>query len=471
MKNEIRANYDEVYLFPPRVEDWLGDGHPARFIRQLVESLDLDALGFQSRKAEVGAPSYSNDLLLKVWLYGLMTDVPSTRKLELACLDSIAMVYLTGNHAPDHNTLWRFLNKNRDALKKLFRETVQIAMRTGLVGMVFHAVDGTKIRALPSKCGGYSRKELEKLSRELDELVERAIGEVEANEAEETGEVRLPEELRDPAALKRSIEEALREMDDAGVNYIHPDDPDAKMMKDGDRKEFCYNAQAVVDSESGMIVAEDVVSKGNDNHLLNDMLDEVEENLGDVAEETAADSGYYSGEELSRAEERDRSVLVNMEKVSGGDGEGEFHASRFSYDEERDCVVCPLGEELGCIGTQKDRRGNEIRIFRCRKQDCPSKEKCTSCKKGRLIKIGRYHQAMARQREKQRDHEMKQLLEMRKCVVEPVFGIIKEILGLRRWTVKGIEKVRAMWSIVCTAFNLRKMYGYWRAGGFSSAGS
>jgi len=464
MKNEIRANYEEIYLFPPSVEEWLPSDHPARFVRQLVDSLDLDAMGFAGRKAEVGAPSYSAGLLLKVWLYGFMTGIRSPRKLELACMDSIAMVWLSGNHVPDHNTLWRFMRDNRGVMKSLCKRTIRIAANSGLVGMVLHAVDGTKIQAHPSPTRGLRRKKLTELLKKIDKIVDEGFDEMEANEAMEYGGIRLPEELCDPGALKQRIEEALKEMDEAGLDYYLPDDPDARMVRTKGKSEFCYNAQAVVDSESGMIVGEDVVSECNDNGLLNRMLDEVEENVGDVAEESVADAGYFSTKELDRAEQSDRNVLVNMENLRCGDREDEFHASKFSYDEERDCVVCPIGEELKFIWNSPGKNGEINRIYRCKKLDCPSRTKCTKNKRGRSISIGPRHQAMVRQREKQRNRAMRHLLSLRKTIVEPVFGIIKEVFGLRRWSVTGIEKVRAAWSLICAVFNLKKMYRFWVEG-------
>ncbi|MCX6646358.1 MAG: IS1182 family transposase [bacterium] len=467
MNNEIRAKYNEVYLLPPAVEEWVPADHPARFIRQIVESLDLDEMGFKCRKSEVGNPSFSADLMLKAWLYGLMKGIKSSRKMEAACLDSIALVWLTGNKAPDHNTFWRFYQDNKGTFKTLFRKTARIAVDSGLVGMVLHAVDGTKIQALPSPVRGQRRDKLTKLLKELDESIDKMFEEMESNEAQESGEMRLPEELRDAAVLKQRIEEALHEMDEAGVNHLHPDDPDARMIKLKGRDEFCYNAQAVVDSESGIIVAEDVVSECNDNGLMNRMLDEVEENLGDLAMESVADAGYFSARDLEEAEKRDRNVLVNMENLRSGDGEGEFRAAKFNFDEERDCVVCPLGQDLPFVGTSPGNKGSRedrYRVYRCKKRDCPSRLQCTKNKQGRSIKIGKHHAAMVRQREKQRDSEMRRLLAARKTIVEPVFGIIKEVFGLRRWSVIGIEKVRAVWSLICTAFNLKKMYRFWIRG-------
>jgi len=431
------------------VEDWVGDEHPARFIRAFVDSLDLEGLGFRMRKAEIGAPSYSADLLMKVWLYGYLVNVRSTRNLERACMDSMALIWLTGNRAPDHNTLWRFSRDNRHLFKKIFRKTVEVAAKSGLIGIALHAVDSTKIKTKSSEKAEVHREDLEKLLKKVDETVDEMFREVDEKEELESGEVRLPKELRDPEALRGHIREILREMDECGTEHLNLNDPESRMMRVGSASEFAYSAQAAVDSESGMIVGEDVLVVGNDNHALGGVLDEVEDAVGRVADETVADAGYYSSEELSKAEAGGRSVLVNMEKMSGGDGDGEFHASKFVYDEKRDLVVCPCGNELYYSADQKRKNGVTVRIFRCGKTDCEHRGRCTNSKNGRTVKVGPNHSSMARQRQKQRDPTYKFLLSRRKAIIEKVFGH---------------ENVRNMWSLICAVFNLKKLYRSWRTG-------
>lgn len=470
MKNEIRPDYTTRYLFPPAVEDFLPPDHPARFIRAFVDSLDLKGLGFKEREVEVGHPSYSVDLLLKIWYYGYMTRIRSTRMLERACMDSVALIWLTGMNAPDHNTLWRFFRDNKKAFKEVCRMSVRVAMKSNLLGMMLHAVDGTKIRSAGSESKELRRKDLEEHLKRVEESVDEMMAEVESREATEKGEVRLPEELRDPVVLDRLIRDALSKLDEAEAGRMITTDPDARRMKSGDGFEFAYNAQAVVDSEIGLIVGEDVFCDGNDNHLLNEMLDEVEENVGGCADETVADAGYYSSTELAKAEGDEREVLVPIGEQQGGDGDGEFHASKFRYDPDEDCVYCPLGEKLVFRGMQKSRKGVPSKVFECRIADCPSRGKCTDCKTGRLIRIGKYHQAMVRQREKQRSPWAKGLMRRRKTIVEPVFGVIKEIMKLRRWDRVGVENVRAVWSIICTVYNLKKLHKYWVDGRLELSG-
>ena len=205
MSYEIRADYEERFLFPPDLEDWVGADHPARFIREFVDVLDLKELGFKVRTAEEGRPNYAADLLLKVWLYGYLMRIRSSRQLERACRENVGVIWLTGKNEPDHNTLWRFFRENRGALRNVFKQVVRVAAKTELIGLVLHAVDGTKIAAKASLRSGQHKADLEKALRMLDESIEETMKRVETAEAEEQGEYRLPEELCEKDQLRERI--------------------------------------------------------------------------------------------------------------------------------------------------------------------------------------------------------------------------------------------------------------------------
>jgi transposase len=467
MSHEIRADYNQMLMFPPSLEDLLEKDHPARFIREFVDALELEELGFQMRKGEEGRPNYAADLLLKVWLYGYLERIRSSRKLERACRQHVALMWLTGMNSPDHNSLWRFWNNNRKALKEVFRQTVQVAMGANLVDMVLNAVDGTKITARASTRKAWIRKRLEKKLARLDKSLDQAMAEVEKAEEKESGEYRLPEELAEKEKLRETIREKLARLKDEEREHMHPGEPDAQMMKNHEGTRLSYNAQAVVDSKAGVIVATEVTTNQNDKCQLVPMLEKVQEEVGMVAEETVADGGYCSGEQLDSAERAQLPVLVNMGEIRRAEeAGGPYHSSKFVYDPESDCLICPMGEKLEYERTCKRKdRSFETRVYHCESfENCPVRWDCSKDKKGRCVERSPYADAVLRQKEKQKDKVKANLLRQRMFIAEPAFARVKHLLEFRRWTMAGLERVKPQWAFVCALVNLSRIYPHWKEG-------
>jgi transposase len=467
MSYAIDANYSQQWLLPPSLEDLLPAEHPARLVREFVDVLDFDELGFKTEVAETGRPRYATRMLTKVILYGYMNRLRSTRLWEKACYNDIGMLWLTGMNYPDHCSLWRCWNENRTGLQQLFRQLLQIASKANLVGLVLHAVDGTKILSGASEQQAWRRAQLEKKLKQLDEAIDEIMKETEQSAKESGGEYRLPAELQQREQLRKMIQEQLSELNAEQRDHLNPQDRDARVMKCGPRKQFAYNAQAVVDQQSKLIVAADVVTDESDNYQLVPMLDQVEENLGQVAQQTVADAGYLATTQLGQAEQKGYPVLVNLqEPLQNAEGQP-YHASRFVYDAVKDQCVCPRGEPL-VFDHSKLRTKIQpytVRVYRCASYEtCPVRWQCSSSRTGRTIQIHPNHDALVRQREKQRDERMRAALKQRGSTVEPVFGWAKENQGFRRWTFRGIEKVRTQWLVLCTALNLLRLSEQWTAG-------
>ncbi len=467
MSHEIRADYNQIWLLPRSLDELLAANHPARFIREFVDALDLRQLGFKMRKGEEGRPNYAPDLLLKVWLYGYLERVRSSRRLEKACGHDVALMWLTGMNYPDHNSLWRFWKDNRKPLKEVFRQTIRVAAKVDLIGMVLHALDGTKITARASTDKMWGRKILEKKLAGLEKSILEMTAEVERTEKREAGEYWLPEGLADKQKLREVIREKLVELGKEGREHMHPGEREARVMKNHEGTRLGYNGQAVVDGKSGLIVGADVTNEQNDKHQLVPMLEKVKEEMGRVAEETAADAGYLSGEQLAGAEKENFPVLVNLDEMKATqEVGGAYHCSNFSYDAERDCCICPRGEWLRYQKTvQHDGKSHETRVYRCDSyRQCPVRWECSRSKRGRVIELNPYWASLRRQQEKQQDEAKVKLLRQRMRIVEPVFAVIKDLLGFRRWTVAGLDKVRSQWWFVCALVNLIRMYPLWKAG-------
>jgi transposase len=230
---EIRADYSQQYLLPRGIEDWVAENHPARFIRDFVESLDMKGLGFKTRKVEQGRPNYSSELLLTVWLYGYMEGIRSSRDLEKACMNQMGLIWLTGCNYPDHNTLWRFFRDYKDNWEKVFKRSVRVAQEVGLVGLVLHAVNGTKIPSVASNRQALHKEELTELLRELDESIEKMLSEVEDREVKEEGEYLLTEELQDVEKRRTAIQEALKNLEKEDKRHHNPVEPVFGWIKQG----------------------------------------------------------------------------------------------------------------------------------------------------------------------------------------------------------------------------------------------
>ena len=463
MSYEIEPDRTRTFLFPPALDDLVAADHPARFIAEFVDSLDLQSMKIKVGHAPKGRPRYSARLLLGVFCYCYFSRIRSLREMERACLENVAVMWLTGMEAPDHNTLWRFSRDNREQLRGLLKESVRVAAELDLVGMVLHAVDGTKIQAQASLKTGFFRSSLNEVLARAEESIQAMLEGIEASAGLDG--YRLPAELADAQGRKERIASKLKRLDEAETNSLNPHDPDARIMKCDGKKVFSYNAQAVADDRAGIVVGADVVTNETDHGLLVGMIEKANETTDSAVEETVADNGYFSGEELAKAEEKEHQVLVNLtDQVAPPENDKPFHASRFTYDPERDCCVCPIGGILKYQRSYVD-RGETVSIYHCTGyKECPMRKRCSSAKRGRTIKLSANRLAVERQRLKQRDPAAKSKLARRRVIVEPVFSVIKDALGFRRWSVRGLEAVRTQWAIMCTMVNLHKTYRAWKEG-------
>lgn len=350
-------------------------------------------------------------------------------------------------------------------MRGLFKHSVRVAVRSDMVGMVVHALDGTKVRSKVATRGRLGREALEKLLTQLDQTLSEWEEEIEQTAAPEEAGTGIPEHLQGEARLREKVRAALAELDAEELEQVHPEDPEARVMKCSDihAKRLAYNSQAVVDADCGIIVAQDVSNEATDHHQLTPMLNRVEEELSECADTTLADAGYATADGFAEAEVAGRTVLVNLPSRMKGDPNNPYHASHFDYDPESDTVTCPLGETLVYKHTRKHRsKGQELRLYRCMNKDCPVRAQCTKDRKGRGIELGPNHAALARQKRRQREEDAQALLKRRRGLIERVFGTIKDGYGFRRFTRHGLENAQTEWALMCTTYNMKKLYNRWK---------
>ena len=421
----------------------------------------------------MGAPAYHPRALLSVWLYGFMTGVRSCRKLEAACRDQIPYLWLTGWQHPDHNTLWRFYKGHRQAMRKLFERTVRTAVAMKLVDLAVQAVDGTKVVANASLNRSYDAEGLRGL---LDRL-ERTITDLEAqNEAgEEAAVARLPQKLADKEVLREQVKHAMADLaSQKRHKRINLTDPEARLMKGRQGIVAGYNAQAMVSpmetdggATSMLVTAVDVVDAANDNALLVPMLEQAEETTGTRAQMTLADAGYFAASHLTECDRRGQKVVVSESRQRFL--KDPYHKDRFTYDEHSDSFTCPQGQTLEFVRIQHA-NGVPLRLYRAAGavcQACPAFGVCTKAREiGRSLAIGPHDAALRRHRAWMSTSAAKEAYGVRKQLVEPVFGIIKEQQGARRFLLRGLVNVAAEWTMLATAFNLRTLCRVWRSSPF-----
>jgi transposase len=463
MARMIAPDYNQIVFLPPSVEDWVGQDHPVRFIRDLTASMDLESEGFAVPRVQNGRPPYSPRLLLAVWVYGYFEKIRSCRALEKACRDSMSFIWLTGNNPPDHNTLWRFFKSNAKAMKGLFKKSVRVAVDADFVSFALQAVDGTKIRSQSSASKLVTREELERLDRELERSIDQMMEQVERSEREEFGSINMPQALVDAQERRSRITEALRALDDKKDGRVNPDEAEARVMRCGEGLLPAYNAQAVVESDNRFIVAADVTDSANDRDQLSPMLESAAETTGRAADMTVADKGYYNSSQLAKAEEQGTAALVAIPSPPK-DKEVAYPKSAFVYDEQTDTLVCPEGSRLTFRYMKTCRSANKARVYRCANRDCPHRGECTIDKDGRSVEMEPGFEASGRHRALHQEEKYLALLNRRKDVAELPFAWIKNHMGFRRWTLRGLERVRAQWFMLCATSNIKILYGFWKRG-------
>ena len=463
MSKVIAPDYGQQFLLPPSLEDWVPPDHPARFIREFVDALDLVALGFSLPAATEGRPPYAPSLLLKIWLYGYLQRIRSTRKLEAACREHISLLWLTALIQPDHNSLWRFWRDNKKALREVFKQTVQLALQSGCLGLALQALDGTKIEAAASTERGWSKERMEKVLAALEASLDQTELQIlKDNTPADSQGYRLPAGLANREALRDRIKAGLAQLASDGRKHHHPVEPEARRMKVSGRNRFGYNAQALADEKEGIIVACEAVRQEHDYKQLNPMIEEARQNLGPASQNTLtlADQGYGSGDQLQKAQENQFNVLVPPSNAHS-DKNNPYASQHFQYDAKARTVTCPRGELLHWEGqTQVD--GISVERYRCHCKDCPVQSQCSQDAKGRRIEVWPHTPATQQMRRRLEEPAIYNQWSRRKEIIERVFGQIKAHDGFRRWTVWGLENVRTQWAMICAAVNLRVLYKHWR---------
>lgn len=479
-------NNKELLLFPPSVGDYLPKDDLAHVIDEAVDVIDLSS--YYAKIPEVGNPSYHPALMIKIWFYGYATKVYSSRKLEEKLHKDVAFIFLAGMQKPDFKTISEFRRKNLTELKGSFVEILQICHRLGMTKLGEISLDSKVIKANASPDRFYDEERFDCERKELEEAISKYLEKVNQTDIEEDQKYgkdkrgnELPEEIRKKEERLKKMKEIMKELKkQGGKAKINLSDKDAQFQKGGEKIVCGYRAQIAVDSQEQVIVANEVTNQQHDSTQLIPMIGEILKNLGELEQPNSkklnkkkkvkliADGGYHSGKNLDKLSKgRYKDIIdpyipdTNSDKREHGKGydrESPFHRSKFIYNRKGNSFRCPAGKELPHIGNYLS-HGVRYSVYGdladCK--DCRYFGQCTTSRHGRRINISEYQEIVDEMHKKLSRKEGKKIYGLRKITVEPVIGNLSENLGFRSFLLRGLEKVKGEFSLMCTAHNFLKM--------------
>ncbi|MCL6558516.1 MAG: IS1182 family transposase [Firmicutes bacterium] len=448
------------FVLPPRVGDFIPQDDLCWVTAEVVDMLDLS--GIKGKYSDYGTDGYHPGMLLKLIFYGVATGNRSSRKLARLAAFDVRGIMLCGGLRPSWRTINRFISDNYGEVSGLFCQVLKICKELGMVGFGHLTLDGTKVKAAASKKKNMTLDRLEKDLAELKKEIGEALAEIRANDEQET-DVELPDGLKDKAKRKAKIERAIAELkarkeeepDSQATPRYNMTDPDSRLMKTSrNGYQQCYNHQIAVDTENMVITAYGTSQDASDINQMQPVLKASEANTGKKHEAVSADTGYFAGENLDYLKHEGIDGYICPERDAG-----EYHKSKFSYDEERDLYVCPAGRELTYVETKKKQAGKDVRVYSGDCSGCPHQKACVKSKTGnRQVERDQYDHLREEMREKLQTDRGQEMYGKRKETVEPVIGQIKMHEDFTRHYRKGREAVDAEYGLTCLAHNLKRIW-------------
>jgi len=451
----------QALLFPESVDDYVGSDNPVRFIDAFVDGLDLAVAGFAGVEAKpTGRPGYTPADLLKLYIYGYLNRIRSSRRLEAETHRNIEVIWLLRHLKPDFKTVADFRRDNRAAFKPVFREFVLLCRQLDLFGRELLAVDGTRLKAVNNKDRNFTRASLEQFIRKADERLADYLRRLDDGDVEEGGtggSSRVPnlaekiEAIRNKRDRLRSLLESL---DRTGESQISLTDPDSRAMAAHTRVAVGYNAQIAVDAKHKLIVEQAVTNQVLDLGLLTQTAEPARAILGVAQIDVVADRGYFKFEDIEACEAAGMTPYVPKPQRGSAVREGFFAKDEFRYDPAEDVYICPAGEQLGHKYESKSRDLTKIDYSnRAVCLACALRPRCTNS----FRRVSRLENEAVLDRMAARLKARPEILDGRRDTVEHPFGSIKQWMNQGAFLMKGLENVRAEFSLTALAYNMRRV--------------
>jgi len=450
-------------LLPEFLDDYVSDENPVRAIDVFVEALDLGALGFEGVVPEAtGRPGYHPGVLLKIYVYGYINQVASSRRLEREAQRNVELMWLTGRLAPDFKTIADFRKDNGPAIRATCRRFVDLCRRLELFTHAVAAIDGSKFKAVNARHRNFTKAKLKKRLEQVEASIERYMAALETADRQE-GEVAQAKSgrLKDKIAQLHEQMAAFRAMEPiveaAPDQQLSLSDADARSMATSGRGSGMvgYNVQTAVDAKHHLIVAHEVTNVGNDRGQLSNMASQAKDAMGVEALDVLADRGYFKGEEVLACAPLGVTPYVPRPLTSGAKAKGRFGKQDFVYIPDEDAYRCPAGETLTRRFTSVEDGMNLHVYWTAKCPECPLRDRCTSSKQPRRIKRWE-HEAVLDAMQARLDRTP-DAMRIRKATVEHTFGTLKAWMGATHFKTRTLEKVKTEMSLQVLAYNLKRV--------------
>lgn len=443
-------------LFPERMDDYVEQDSVVRVIDVFIDRLDISGLGFKTEAADTGRPGYHARTMLKIYVYGYLNQVHSSRRLEREAKRNVELMWLTGRLAPDFKTIADFRKNNGEAIRLVSREFVMLCRKLNLLGDTL-SIDGSKFKAVNNRDKNFTKAKMKRRIAEVEASIERYL-----HQLDDADDQALPEDTRPIQEKIAALEEEMDRLKKLEVRMLEaPDqqlsltDPDARSMKSRGSGIVGYNVQTAVDVDTHLIVAHEVTNVGIDRRQLSPMASRAKEILeSDGPINVIADQGYYRGEELLACEETNITAYVAKSDTSGKRKKGEFSRRQFHYIAKDDEYECPAGERAIYRFTRTE-AGKQIRRYwssACVR--CPIKSQCTPSDYRR---ISRWEHEAVVERAEARLANYPEAMRIRRATVEHPFGTLKHWMGSEHFLTKQLENVRTEMSLHVLAYNMKRV--------------
>jgi transposase len=450
-------------LLPEYLDDYVSEENPVRVVEAFVDALDLAALGFAGVVPEAtGRPAYHPGLLLKIYVYGYINQIASSRRLEREAQRNVEMMWLTQRLAPDFKTIADFRKDNGPAIRAACRQFIALCRKLDLFAHAVAAIDGSKFKAVNTRDKNFTRASIKRRMEQVEASIERYMAALETADRQE-GElaqakgVRLKEKiasLREQMKDFQALEKAVHVAPDQQTSLT---DPDARAMATSGKGTGMvgYNVQTAVETRHHLIVAHEVTNVGNDRAQLSNMAGQAKAAMGVEALEVLADRGYFDGQEVLACEPLGVTPILPKPLTSGAKAVGRFGKPDFIYNASDNTYRCPAGETLTWRFTSVE-QGMNIHIYWTTKcADCPLKDRCTSSKQPRRIRRWE-HEAVIDAMQERLDRKP-DAMRIRRATVEHPFGTLKAWMGATHFRMKTLEKVKTEMSLHVLAYNLKRV--------------